>query len=248
MTQEEFLVGLKAFIYSGKPQVNVAKQEAVYDSIASGRLAAFVSQGLGWEVEESGQVGDSARCDKARAKVLGSDALRHLDADGTLTEAMRVMSLWHTYQKHKAEKEALKRLRRQRTKQKAQEAKSAQDESRQDELCPTDEELTEGRPTQTTLTRYERSQRLRQRCLQQKGYRCAVCGMDFESVYGEIGRGYIEVHHVRPISTYNSEHEVPDSELVPLCSNCHAMIHRAGSDYKHPISVEELRNIIHRNG
>jgi predicted HNH restriction endonuclease len=35
------------------------------------------------------------------------------------------------------------------------------------------------------------------------------------------------VHHLNPISQTEGEHEVdPVNDLIPLCSNCHSMIHR----------------------
>lgn len=55
---------------------------------------------------------------------------------------------------------------------------------------------------------------------------CEVCGFDFEVVYGGLGEGFIEVHHVRPL--HDSGPVVTRLEdLVLLCSNCHRMIHRA---------------------
>lgn len=246
--QEEFQTALKTYIVSGKPQVNVAIQEMVLDCIVSGKLVSFLNERLGWTIENAKDIVDMETWRAAHAAVIGSDELRTLDVDGVIAEATRVMGLWIIYQTHEAEKAERLRLQRKRSK-KARENKTTSQEPtpKPDELLPEKGELVEGKPTQTTITRYERSDKLRQRCLTLNGYKCAVCGMDFETVYGEIGRGYIEVHHTRPISTYKDEHEVPNCELVPLCSNCHSMIHRAGSDYKHPISVDELKSIYHRN-
>lgn len=28
---------------------------------------------------------------------------------------------------------------------------------------------------------------------------CELCGFDFEKVYGELGRGFIEGHHINPV-------------------------------------------------
>ena len=56
---------------------------------------------------------------------------------------------------------------------------------------------------------------------------CECCGIDFNEVYGELGLGFIEVHHLDPISNYDETHKIdPVNDLVPLCSNCHSMIHR----------------------
>ncbi len=57
--------------------------------------------------------------------------------------------------------------------------------------------------------------------------------MSLGDVYGNIGEGYIEVHHLNPISQTEGSHKVdPTTDLVPLCANCHAMIHRLMSAEK----------------
>ena len=59
-------------------------------------------------------------------------------------------------------------------------------------------------------------------------------------MYGSFGENFIEVHHLKPISTYDGEHEVnPLTDLVPLCSNCHSMIHRGENG---TMTLKELRN------
>lgn len=69
-----------------------------------------------------------------------------------------------------------------------------------------------------------------------------MCGFDFENVYGNLGSEFIEVHHIKPLYSLNEEAEVnPNTDLVPLCSNCHRMIHRSRSKI---ITVEELQRII----
>ena len=76
---------------------------------------------------------------------------------------------------------------------------------------------------------HQRNPRLRQLCIEAYGneYSCVVCGMNFVTRYGEIGKEFIEVHHLNPISETDGEHEVnPATDLIPLCSNCHSMIHR----------------------
>ena len=76
---------------------------------------------------------------------------------------------------------------------------------------------------------HKRNPQLRQLCIEAYGskYECLVCGMNFVTRYGEIGKEFIEVHHLNPISETDGEHEVnPATDLIPLCSNCHSMIHR----------------------
>ncbi|MBQ0020901.1 MAG: HNH endonuclease [Bacteroidales bacterium] len=99
----------------------------------------------------------------------------------------------------------------------------------------------EGTTYEKTITTHERNPINRQLCLQLKGYACAVCGLKFEDVYGSIGHNYIEIHHTNPVAEMGENHVVDIvNELVPLCSNCHSMVHRR----KPPYSVEELRAII----
>jgi len=55
---------------------------------------------------------------------------------------------------------------------------------------------------------------------------CSICSFSFEDRYGDIGKGYIEVHHIVPISTLTHDTIVKVSDLAPVCSNCHSIIHR----------------------
>jgi hypothetical protein len=48
--------------------------------------------------------------------------------------------------------------------------------------------------------RIDRDVRAIQLVKKAKGYTCEVCGLNFESRYGEIGKGFIEIHHLVPIS------------------------------------------------
>jgi 5-methylcytosine-specific restriction protein A len=67
--------------------------------------------------------------------------------------------------------------------------------------------------------------------------------MDFEKMYGELGRGFIHIHHVVPISTIGKEYLLdPVKDLVPVCPNCHAMLHRGING--RVLTVEELRNVV----
>ena len=98
----------------------------------------------------------------------------------------------------------------------------------------------EGAKKTITVNQYERNQIARQKCIKINGCRCAVCGIDFESMYGDIGRGFIHVHHIVPISSIGESYKVdPVTDLVPVCPNCHAMLHR-GKGGK-VLTVEELR-------
>ncbi|WP_417543037.1 HNH endonuclease [Marinobacter sp.] len=96
----------------------------------------------------------------------------------------------------------------------------------------------EGQRTQVLVNRYERDRNARDACLQYHGSRCMVCNLDFGELYGEIGEGFIHVHHTIPVSEIGEQYTVdPVKHLVPVCPNCHAMLHRRNPPY----SVAELK-------
>ena len=110
-----------------------------------------------------------------------------------------------------------------------------------EEDFPSDIGEPEGTPFQVTTTRYERQRLNREACIQLKGTKCLACDFDFEYTYGELGSGYIEIHHVVPVSKMGPEYQLSISaDLVPLCSNCHSMVHRANP----PLTVADLKKII----
>lgn len=108
-----------------------------------------------------------------------------------------------------------------------------------------DEKLLEGIQKTIIATTYERNQKARTKCLNHWKYSCVVCGFDFQKTYGELGKNFIHVHHTRQISTIKEQYEVdPINDLRPICPNCHSMIHRN----KEPITIEELKNLMTKNG
>ncbi|MBL9114999.1 MAG: HNH endonuclease [Verrucomicrobiaceae bacterium] len=99
---------------------------------------------------------------------------------------------------------------------------------------------TEGAVAQVVVNRYERDPDARRACLEHYGFSCVVCEIDLSAFYGELGAGFIHVHHVTPISELGQDYAIdPVKDLVPVCPNCHAMLHRKSP----PMSVEELREI-----
>jgi hypothetical protein len=86
--------------------------------------------------------------------------------------------------------------------------------------------FAEGSVKQVTVNRYERDSRARRACLDEYGFKCVVCGLDFEVKYGEVGKGFIHVHHLRELSSLGEGYKVnPVEDLRPVCPNCHAMLH-----------------------
>lgn len=106
-----------------------------------------------------------------------------------------------------------------------------------DEL-PSDVGHMEGLVRAVLVNAFERSESARNACIDHHRPVCQVCHLNFEERYGEIGRGYIHVHHIVPIASVGRQYQVdPINDLVPVCPNCHAMLHRRNP----PLSVEELR-------
>ena len=89
---------------------------------------------------------------------------------------------------------------------------------------------------------YRRNSDARNKCLQTWGYECAICCFDFEKAYGELGKGYIQVHHLIPVSEGGGEEHMIDPiwGLIPACPNCHAMLHKESP----PIPPERLAKIM----
>lgn len=103
------------------------------------------------------------------------------------------------------------------------------------------EKYIEGAIKQISINAYERNSVARQKCLDTHGYYCAVCQFNFRTVYGTIGRDFIHVHHCKPLSDIGEKYEVdPVRDLVPVCPNCHAMLHQK----QPPYTVDELKHII----
>lgn len=102
-----------------------------------------------------------------------------------------------------------------------------------DEVVPVPPALsTEGKATIVELTRFERDPMLRTRCLQIHGAQCAVCGIDFGATYGDCATGLIHVHHLTPLANIRTEHDVdPANDLVPVCPNCHSVMHLKDPPY-----------------
>ena len=69
--------------------------------------------------------------------------------------------------------------------------------------------------------------------------RCSICSFCFPETYGTVGEGFIEAHHTQPISSLSPDTIVDMADLVPVCSNCHAMLHR----HRPWLTVEELHTI-----
>jgi 5-methylcytosine-specific restriction protein A len=109
-----------------------------------------------------------------------------------------------------------------------------------DELEP-GQKYPEGARKQIRVNAFERDRRARRACIRHHGAICAVCGFDFERRYGALGKGFIHVHHLRSLSTVGDGYKVdPVNDLIPVCPNCHAMLHYG----KKLLTIEELQRAL----
>jgi len=91
---------------------------------------------------------------------------------------------------------------------------------------------------------YERNPAARSACIEIFGYQCQVCGINLKDIYGDFGEEFIHIHHLVPISEIGSEYNLdPEKDLIPLCPNCHAIIHRR----RPPYEIEEIKKKINSN-
>ncbi|WP_004445185.1 HNH endonuclease [Clostridium botulinum] len=88
---------------------------------------------------------------------------------------------------------------------------------------------------------YDEKNQLRKVWIFPYGYKCSICGFDFEKIYGEVGKNVIEVHHLKPLYSIGKEYSVnPIRDLVAVCSNCHTIIHKR----RIPFTIEEMKEIL----
>ena len=115
-----------------------------------------------------------------------------------------------------------------------------------------DIKIEEGAYTEATVKRRKRSKQLRDEAVkyysdENNHIYCSICGFDYTSKYGELGKGFIEIHHKKPIYQYDDEDYqklLKDAikELMPLCANCHRMLHRDKD-----VSEEKLKQLVKEN-
>ena len=102
----------------------------------------------------------------------------------------------------------------------------------------------EGTTSQVLVNAYERNPQARKKCIEYYGTSCFVCGFNFGKVFGQLGEGFIHVHHLKPISEIGQEYEInPIEDMRPVCPNCHAMIHR-----RNPLlSIGEIQSLLQKS-
>ncbi len=103
------------------------------------------------------------------------------------------------------------------------------------------EALYEGIRKKIIVNSYERNNIARSQCIDHYKAVCVVCNFNFEEIYGDIGKGFIHVHHLVQLSDIKKGYEVdPIKDLRPVCPNCHAMLHKKDPPY----TINELKSKI----
>ncbi|MHC4040787.1 MrcB family domain-containing protein [Bradyrhizobium sp. 23AC] len=93
--------------------------------------------------------------------------------------------------------------------------------------------------------RIERNPKAAKAAKSHHGTKCQACELEFHERYGEIGRGFIEAHHLKPIGSLNEGEAVSydvATDFAVLCSNCHRMIHRTSD----PADITGFRLLLKR--
>ncbi|MDR0437848.1 MAG: EVE domain-containing protein [Bacteroidales bacterium] len=101
---------------------------------------------------------------------------------------------------------------------------------------------SEGSPLRVEQTRYERNPQARKDCIKHHGVTCKVCEINFQKKYGELGQGFIHVHHLNYLSEAKGNQKTnPIEDLCPVCPNCHAMLHKG------KLTIDALKKILVMN-
>lgn len=102
----------------------------------------------------------------------------------------------------------------------------------------------EGRTHKILVNAYERNIKAREQCIKHYGYSCFICNFNFVEIYGMAGKDYIHVHHLKPLSEIGEGYVVDAiRDLVPVCPNCHAIIHRRNPAY----TLDEMKAFLREN-
>ena len=80
----------------------------------------------------------------------------------------------------------------------------------------------------------------KQACIDYYGAICDICGFDFGYTYGEAYESCIEVHNIHNEKEEISETTDPIADLIPICCNCHRIIHSQVP----MLSIEKIRKMV----
>jgi len=106
-----------------------------------------------------------------------------------------------------------------------------------------DSPTIEGIQKTVTVNIFERNRLLRKQCINIYGTNCVICDFNFAYKYGIRGDGFIEVHHIVPLSEIRHSYIANPTDLRPVCSNCHSIIHR----FKPFLTISEMIDLVAMN-
>ena len=118
-------------------------------------------------------------------------------------------------------------------------------ESRSSQIEDSLEEASEGKVLTRVHKTRERNKAIvkkkKESVLKKTGtLKCETCSFDFKEIYGELGEGFAECHHKKPVSQLKNNEKTKLDDLAILCANCHRMIHRS-KPWK---TIDELKIIL----
>lgn len=113
-------------------------------------------------------------------------------------------------------------------------------------LLPLEPEAEEeGAELFRVVRQFERSRINRAACIEIHGTSCKICNFSFKQTYGKTGDGFIHVHHIVPLSLVSESYILnPATDLIPVCPNCHAMLHRRVPPY----SINDIKGMLSSTG
>jgi len=105
------------------------------------------------------------------------------------------------------------------------------------------EEMFEGAVRRVIVNAYERNPEARRQCINHYGAKCSICEFDFFKVYGDVGKDFIHVHHLKQISEIGATYKInPIEDLRPVCPNCHAVLHKRTPPY----TIDEVKGFLRK--
>jgi 5-methylcytosine-specific restriction protein A len=109
------------------------------------------------------------------------------------------------------------------------------------ELPNTAKDYPEGSVRAVLVNAYERNDKARNECIAKHGRTCHICGEAMGDKYGPIAAFLIHVHHLLPLSKIRKNYNVkPETDLVPLCPSCHAVVHLKDP----PLTLSQVKKMI----
>ncbi len=100
------------------------------------------------------------------------------------------------------------------------------------------DEFLEGFKTEIVRETNYRNRELIYKAKLELGTTCFICSFNFEEKYGLHGKGFVEMHHLIPISEGKRISKIKD--LVPVCSNCHRMLHKGNITF----NIDDIKRMI----